>query len=329
MGTFNLGSVYPPLGNFFASAKQFGQRGGFVNGLQPTLVGRIWYVLGSTIAAEGPLGTVVGSDGNNGLSPTTPFLTMARAFEFIDSFDVIVLMGVIREQLLVPLGVFDVNIVGAANQPRQCTDGGIYTGGGASWLAPTSPAATTPLLELREQGWGLHNFQMAGHTDDACVKMHCEETVTYPDASHLTLDGMRFTGGLIGLEDYGGASNVLVQNCSFEGMSGAGGGAVVVTNQGIRIPSRWQFQNNRILPCVNGIIGAFVDSRFINNTISQSTTATMNLASGNIGLRNFVVDNTFNIAAANFDPAGGVTGNATDTWINDLSDIREFGIPTN
>ncbi len=267
----------------------------------------------------------------DGFGPRGSFTSMATLLTsgLLKSRDVIVLGGVLREQCLAPLDAFDVTVIGAANRPRQSTDSGVPTGGGASWLAPTSPVATTPLIELREQGWMFVDIQFAGPSDDACIKMHCEETATYPDASHLTLQGCRFTGGLIGLEDYGGASNVLINDCSFEDLAGVGGGAVVVTNQGIRIPSRWQFQNNRILPCVNGIVGAFVDSRFINNTISKSTTTTMNLASGNTGLRNFVTDNTFNIAAADFDPAGGVTGNATDTWINDLSDIREFGIPTN
>lgn len=264
-----------------------------------------------------------------GGGPRGAFTTMAECFTQIRSRDVIVLGGVLREQVLAPLGVFDVTIIGADNQPRQATNSGVPTGGGATWLAPTSPTAATPLLELREQGWILQNFFMNGPTDDACVKMHCEETATYPDASHLSLLGMRLGGGLIGLEDYGGASNVLIDGCSFEDFAGVGGGAIVVTNQSIRIPSRWRFTNNRILPCVNGIVGAFVDSQFMNNTIEKSTTTTLNLASGNTGLRNMIVMNYFNIAAADFDPAGGVTGNATDTWISYLTDTLEFGVPAN
>lgn len=312
------------VGSIWGAMKQFGARGGFQNGLNPQIIGRIWYVRG-----EGVNSVAVGSDSNSGSQPDQSFATIARVLEMVDSYDVIVLDGVFREQVLAPIGVFDVRIVTAANRPRQATDGGIPTGGGATWLAPASPVATKPLLELREQGWLLDGIFMNGPADDACVKMHCEETATYPDASHLTINNCRLGGGLIGLEDYGGASNVLVQNSSFEDFAGVGGGAVVVTNQGIRIPSRWQFQYNRILPCVNGIVGAFVDCRFNDNIISKSTTATMNLASGNTGLRNFVINNTFNIAAADFDPAGGVTGNATDTWINDLADVREFGVPAN
>lgn len=264
-----------------------------------------------------------------GGGPRGSYTTFSDLANQLKSRDTIIISGVLREQAVAPLGVFDVLVMGAANRPRQATNAGVPTGGGATWMAPTSPTATTPLIELREQGWTFENIDFVPHTDDAAIKMHCEETATYPDASHLTVRGCRFTDGLIGIEDYGGASNVLIEDCSFESLAGAGGGAVVVTNQGIRIPQRWVFRNNRILPCVNGIIGAFVDCQFYNNIIAKSTTATMNLASGNTGLRNFVINNTFNIPAADFDPAGGVTGNATDTWINDLSDIREFGVPAN
>lgn len=264
-----------------------------------------------------------------GGGPPSAFTTLAAISGAIKSRDAIVLGGVLREQFLAPLGAFDVTIIGAANNPRQATSGGVPTGGGATWLAPTSPTALTPLLEVREQGWTINNIFMNGPADAACVKLHCEESATYPDGSHFSILNCRMGGGFIGLEDYGGASNVRIYGSSFEDMAGVGGGAIKVTNQGIRIPSRWDVQNNRFLPCVNGIVGAFVDSTFKNNNIWKSTTTTMNLASGNTGLRNQIVFNYFNIAAADFDPAGGVTGNATDTWINYLSDALEFGIPTN
>lgn len=275
------------------------------------IISRIWYLFPQ---GDGPRGS---------------FTTFADLAPNLRSRDTIFLSGVLREQAVAPLGVFDVSIIGAANQPRQATNSGVPTGGGASWLAPTSPVATTPLLELREQGWTIENIQMAGPEDAACIKMHCEETATYPDASHLTLNGVRFTGGLIGLEDYGGASNVLIENCSFEGMAGADGGAIVVTNQSIRASQRWMIRNNRFLPCVNGILGGFVDTQILNNVIMKSTTETINLDEGAVGARNVIYMNVFNIATADFDPAGGITGSATDTWVNYLSDQIEFGVPTN
>ena len=280
-------------------------------------VNNVWY-----LAPQGGVGPLAGTKANT-------FTTFADLSPHLRSRDLVILFGVLREQAVAPLGVFDVTIVGGADRPRQATDGGVPTGGGASWLAPTSPTAATPLIELRQQGWTFQNIQFAGPTDDACIKMHREETATYPDASHLTLQGCRFTGGLIGLEDFGGASNVLIENCSFEDLAGVGGGAIVVTNQGIAIPSRWMVRYNRFLPSVNGIVGAWVDSQFIYNQIYKQTTTTINAASGNTGLRNMFMFNNFNIAAADFDPAGGVTGNATDQWLSYLTDAIEQGVPAN
>lgn len=308
-----------PAHSLWGQIKEFRERGGFEGDVdRPS--GRVWYV-----------NPQLGANGNSGRSGglAGAFSTMQKALDNIDSFDSIVLEGVVREQVIAPLGVHDITVRGAGNRTRQATSGGVPTGGGSTWLAPASPVATTPLIELREQGWAFDNIDFVPHSDDAAIKMHCEETATYPDASHLTVRRCRFTDGLIGIEDYGGASNVLVEDCSFESLAGAGGGAIVVTNQGIRIPQRWTIRGNRILPCVNGIVGAFVDCIISGNTIAKSTTATLNLASGNTGLRNFVVFNFFNIAGADFDPAGGVTGNATDTWINYLADALEFGVPAN
>lgn len=255
--------------------------------------------------------------------------TFAHLAPQLRSRDIIVLGGVLREQAVAPLGVYDVTIIGAANRPRQATSGGVPTGGGATWLAPaTGAVAATPLLELREQGWSIQNVMFNGPTDAACVKMHREETATYPDASHASFQGCRFSG-FVGIEDYGGHSDVLIDDCMFDNLAGAGGGSIKVTNQGIAIPGFWLVKNSRFLRQVNGIVGAWVDSVFRKNTIELATTVTINSASGNVGLRNFWYLNHFNILAADFDPAGGITGNATDTWVSDLQDTREYGVPAN
>lgn len=275
----------------------------------------VWY-----LAPQGGASVIAGTK-------TRAFTSFADLAPNLRSRDIIYLIGVLREQALAPLGVHDVTILGAANQPRQATGGGVPTGGGATWLAPAVPIAATPLLELREQGWTLENIFFNGPTDDACVKLHREETATYPDASHFTARGCRFGGGFIGIEDFGGASDVIIQDCSFEDMAGVGGAAIRVTNQGIAIPSRWIVENNRFLPNVNGIIGAWVDSRFRFNSFAAMTTATINLATGNTGLRNMLFFNHFAVNNAGFNPAGGYTGNATDTWVSYLSDAIDFGVP--
>src|SRR5688572_5618946 len=110
--------------NIWSQMRAFQARGGFFNGLNPTIVGNIWYVNG-----EGAVNT--GSDGHGGLSPTDGFATIAYAFTKINDYDIVVLDGVFREQVVAP-AVYDITIIGAANRTRQATDGGVATGGGAS-----------------------------------------------------------------------------------------------------------------------------------------------------------------------------------------------------
>ena len=64
-----------------------------------------------------------------------------------------------------------------------------------------------------------------------------------------------------------------------------------------------------------------------DNRIAKITTALINLSVGT-GY-NAVIRNTFDIAAADFDPAGGVTGKAGDVWSNYLTDAIETGLPAN
>ncbi len=269
-----------------------------------------------------------GSDAGDvdGKSWDRAFASMTPLDTILVNGDVIYLSGVLRQQWVAPQDVFDVTIIGVAGRHRQATDGGVPTGGGATWLEPDTEVAATPILRLREQGWTIYNI-FFNHTagDAACIKLHRTEAAAAMDASHVTIAGCRFGGGSPAIEDYGGHTNVHIVDCVFHDCVYA----IRVTNQGIAIPSKWLVEDCHIQPCTNGIVGAWVDSRFRNNYIEKSTTTTINAASGNTGLRNSFYLNHFNIAAADFDPAGGVTGNATDAWHSVLTDAVETGIPTN
>jgi hypothetical protein len=126
-------------------------------------------------------------DGNG---PRGAYLTMADCFTQLKSRDVIVLGGVLREQAIAPLDVYDVTIIGAANNPRQATSGGVPTGGGASWLAPTSPVALQALLEIRAAGWSINNIQFTPTTSAAAVRLTRSAVIDTIDASHASFKRM-------------------------------------------------------------------------------------------------------------------------------------------
>lgn len=298
-----------PQGNFWAQVKAFSGRGGFVNGLNPTVTGKVWYVNANTDTTKG----VVGYDGNNGLSPLTPLSTMARAFALIGSYDTIVLAGVIREQVVAPLGVFDVTIIGAGNLPRQATSSGTPTGGGACWLAPTSPTATTALLELVEQGWTIKNVFFNPVNSSAAIQGTRAEDAVHPDPSHLLIEGCVFTGdgtGEIGFQDSGGLFDVVIKDCIFQSLTTAIKG---IAGAGIATPLRHGYFNNYFNQNTNDIVIGCSYGRIEGNDHKNTTTQKVDLTAGG---HEIVFFNRFDDNVADIDPAHGYTGSGTGSWGN-------------
>lgn len=310
-----------PAGNFLAALKQFVARGGAANGLNPAVVGRIWYVNANTTTNRASHAGPVGSDGNNGRTPSTPFATMSRAFSFIDSYDIIVVDGVIREQLTAPVGVFDVTIIGAANQPRQATSGGVPTNGGACWLAPSSPVATTPLLRVINQGWTIANIMMAPVAGAACITFDRRETAVIPDSSHGSVLGCYFaTGGASGFGvELIEVKKTLIENCIFEALTGASGTAIKGTaGLGIAAISHTTIRGNKFVQNIN-------DINMVSNfgLIEKNTFFSTNPIEGGIRIkldgstgRNRVLLNQFSDIAADVTIAKGYTAGTSDVWNN-------------
>lgn len=288
-------------------------------GLNPNTVGRDWYV-----------DALNGSDSNNGASWASPKLTMAAVFALLESGDHIYFVGKIKEQLTTPVQVFDVTITGGGNRPRHADAAPAPTGGSsaATWTVPASPAATTPLLKVLQQGWRIENFVMAGPSDAACVLLYRDGGAgnAERDASHFEAKGIRFASGQDGLEQSGGCYNVRIEGCRFHDLTG-----YCIKNTagaGVAASYRWEIVNNDFNACANWM-GAWAGNSFYiaDNRIAKITTALIDL-SGGTGY-NSVVRNSFDIAAASFDPAGGVTGKAGDVWSNYLTDALETGLPAN
>lgn len=262
--------------------------------------GRVWFV-----------NTVTGSDGNKGRSPSDAFATMEKAFEFVGTNDTIEFIGTVREQLVAPLGVYGVNIVGGEN-------GNVRDDNGAKWTYPASGAtAGGALLLLREQGWTVSNFLMTPEpTSGACIELRRAEDAVYPDASHFIASNMRFVGidvtTTYGIRDIGGCSNVLIDNCEFYLLTTG----YYCSSTSIAVPLRCKILNSRFLQNTNDIICPMSycivgDNRFF----STAATEKVEISGGGF---NIVTGNVFPDAAADIDPAHGYDGNATDSWTGNL-----------
>ncbi len=252
-----------------------------------------------------------------GGGPRGSYTTFASIAPNLRNRDMIVLSGVLREQALAPLGVFDVSIVGAANTPRQATNSGVPTGGGAYWTYPTSGSvAATALLTLREQGWSISNICFTPYTSSPCIEGIRAESATYPDPSHLSIDGCLFVNGTtgIGFQDSGGLYNVRITNSRFQALTTAIKG---VAGAGIADPLMHYYANNYFCQNTNDIVIGCSYGRIQNNTFKLTTTQKVDLTAGG---HEIVTLNFFDDDNADIDPAHGYTGSATGTWSNYTKD---------
>jgi hypothetical protein len=253
----------------------------------------------------------------DGLSWDNAFKTMAEAFAVIVSGDTIVFRGKIKEQLTTPAQVFDVTIIGAGNRPRHADNS--PSGGElavSTWTIPATPT-TAPLVKVIQQGWKFINILFAGPTDSDCVQLYRDDGAgnAERDASHAEFINCRFASGYNGINDPGGCFNVLVKDCRFQALTnycilGVGN---IGAGQGM-----WTIEDNHFYGFTNGVKIAGLGCRIRGNSFTAGgtpgTTTVLNTTS-NGGADNFVVDNYFQTATANFN-IPDIVGNATDVWNN-------------
>lgn len=293
--------------------------------LQP-LVSRTWFV-DATASADGG----VGNDANSGRSWSAPFLTMQAAFDALRSGDVIRFKGKVREQLTTPVQIFDVTIVGEGNRPRHADDDPSGSSFAANtWTTPASGATTAPLVDVLQQGWRFVNVLFAGPSDHSCVRLFRNGGAADAerDASHAEFWNCRFASGQDGIEDSGGCGHVGIYGSYFTDLTGVA--IKQTTGAGIGQPYfRWDVRGNRIQDCPSLTTAKAAQFfRFKDNTVSFAGAVTLGFDFTG-GKQNQVIGNVFNVLAADFDPAGGFTGTATDNWSNTLEDAIETGLPAN
>jgi hypothetical protein len=291
-------------------------------GEQPGLV----YCVDPNIAASG-----------DGSTWTTAFKTMAEAFAAIASGDTILVRGNVREQLTTPVGVADVTIMGVGTRPRHADthplNGEKAT---ATWKLPASGGTNNPLLIIRNPGWRIENILFAAHSTNYALRLErtADEDETEQDASHLQVIRCRFASGAGGISDTGGCFNVQVKDCWFQGLTAACilGVGNIGTGQVM-----WHIEGNHFNNFTNGVkieaIECVIKGNFFTDGGNPGTTFVLNTnGQATNGRDNFVVDNYFQTATANFNEPD-IVGCATDVWNNTSIDGtanmigREVGTP--
>jgi hypothetical protein len=239
----------------------------------PERKGRAWFVDASS-----------GVDGN-GESPSTASATMDKIFDKLASGDIIYAIGNIREQLVTPVQVFDVTIIGCGNRPRNAD----ATPAGGNWAAVTwrAPAsggtAAQATLRILQQGWTIYNilFNMID-TNAAGIEIvrNAGADDAERDASHASIIGCRFAGAGIGIRSGVAGSftenttNVLVQGNTFLSNTTA-----ILQTAGFG-GLNWQIKDNDFITCTNDIVGPFSATKIIGNRMSLAPTASIVLTGG-------------------------------------------------
>lgn len=274
-----------------------------------------------------------GANTNDGLSWDTAFKTMAKAFTVIGSNDTIYLTGRITETLTAPLGVYDVTIIGTTNVPRQSTNNGVQAGYSAYWKYSAETA--TACLELIEQGWTIKNIVFEPYSTGTGIQLTRAEDAVHPDPSHALITNCRFVTGANGIVDSGGCFNLRIINNVFQAQTGHA--IKNIAGAGIACPSYWQVLDNKFLGFTNGfaveLVHSVIKGNYFTDGGTPNNTTVLNIyGSGTAGGNNFVVDNYFQTATANFNTPD-IIGNSTDVWNNTSIDGevgfigREVGNP--
>ena len=189
---------------------------------------------------------------------------------------------------------------------------------------------TLPLIRVQGQGWTLRNIYFnSTATSNGCIQPFTTgDPPTAADGAHLLIDNCILTGAAFGVYASGGTNFVTIQNSTLFGFSGAGDIAIAQTaGAGIGTLLGWQVLNCRFFNNATNIVMPWSHSRVVDCMIENGTAANINGSGATVP--NFYINNYFNIAAADFDPAGGTTGTTGDVWSNILSDAIETGLPAN
>jgi hypothetical protein len=237
------------------------------------LKGRAWFV----DAAQGSNGT--------GKSPKNAFTTMQQAFNVVASGDIIYFVGKIQEQLVTPVNVFDVTVIGAGNRPRHAdatpTSGNYST---ATWAAPGTPVAGQALVRVIQQGWRFVNILWAGSAGIASIELvrNAASGNDERDASHAEVIGCRFAGAAStdsGIK-FGATSfteivnNVLIKGNDFQGI------ATAIKEHSAGLQYRAQIVGNTFIENTNDIVLGGYFTHILGNVMSLAPTASIVLSGG-------------------------------------------------
>ena len=271
--------------------------------------GRAWFV-NANAASNG-----------DGKSPAKAFTTMQRAFNNVASGDIIYFEGKILEQLVTPVNVFDVTVVGTGNRPRHADAtpvGGGYTA--SQWGPPASGAVSgQATVRVLQQGWRFVNILFTMESATAAgveIVRNAASGDDERDASHCEVLGCRFAGAGVGVRLTATSFtenpfNVLIQGNTFNGNTTS---ILAASAQ----PNMVQVLDNYFMSNTSAITAKFQASVIRGNFIGIFTAASN---AGGIDVRSGGGNNviTQNFLSGTYSKAGGYNCETGDQWMGNIA----------
>jgi hypothetical protein len=259
--------------------------------------------------------------GGDGKTWESAFSTMQAAFNVLVGGETIYFVGKLVEQLVTPVQIFDVTVIGAGNRPRHAdstpSGGNLYA---AQWAPPASGAvAAQATVRVLQQGWRFENILFTAVDANAGMielVRNAASGNSERDASHAIIRGCRFAGAGIGIA-IGAASftelvfNVLIEDNRFNSCTTGIGGPGQLNQAVIRY--------NHFSMNTNSIDVAAEGSAIYDNIMGKFTTQSIEL-SGGVGTDPNVV--TRNYLFGTYSIGGGYkVHHADDEWAGNYNSL--------
>ena len=258
------------------------------------------------------------SANGNGESWSDAANSMSSLFSKLVGGETIYVAGRIAEQLVTPVQVFDVSIVGVGNRPRHAdstpSGGNTY----ASQWAGGGLVAAQANVRVLQQGWKFENILFSMVDSNAAgieIVRDAGAGNAERDASHTHVVGCKFAGAGVGIRcGVAGTFTEIPNHVVVEGN-------VFIDNTfGIRGAiqgQRWSIKYNEFQANTNHIVCPLGASFIYENVFGSFTTDSIELPGGQ-GLN--VV--TKNYLSGTYSSAGGYTvANANDEWAGNWNTI--------
>lgn len=263
-GLYQFGGM--PVGFDFWTSKVFATPSG------TRKRGRAWFVDPS-----------YGGNGN-GRTPSKAMSTMDAAFDKLASGDIIYFMGKVVEQLVTPVQIFDVTVVGCGNRPRHAD----ATPAGGNWAAsqwgpPASGGvAAQATIRVLQQGWRFINILFTAIDANAAMIELVRNAAAGDaerDASHAEILGCRITGAGKGVKFGATSFTEIVNNAKIQG-NDFYGCSTAIANHSVDLAYRAQITDNVFSGNTNDIVLGGYEEIILRNTMSLAPTACIVLSGG-------------------------------------------------